>query len=106
MGERREQFGSAARAGGRQNQASHARRGRSPTRDATEGGAVHERSEHEQLEAVVRDLEAELVPLGVGVATIRVEMQREFDRFRHARVRKYVPTLVHREVRNRLRGAG
>ena len=67
---------------------------------------MHERSEHEQLEAVVRDLEAELVPLGVGVATIRVEMQREFDRFRHAPVRTYVPTLVHRKVRNRLRSAG
>jgi len=67
---------------------------------------VRERSEHEQLEAVVRDLEAELVPLGVGVATIRVEMQREFDRFRHAPVRTYVPTLVHRKVRNRLRSAG
>ena len=62
-----------------------------------------ERSESDEIRTVIVSLEDEFGTEDEDVRRIQVVVEREYSQYQSARVRTFVPTLVHRNARAALR---
>jgi len=60
-------------------------------------------TEDEEVEALADTLQREFSDIAPIVDDVRREVRGVRDRYRHARVRQFVPVLVYRETRETLR---
>lgn len=61
------------------------------------------RSERDQIQSVIESLHVEFAPHGADESEIRRAVEHEYSHYRRAPIRTYVPALVHRAARERLR---
>ena len=64
---------------------------------------VRGQSERDQIRSVVTSLREEFASAGADDAEVRRVVAREYWHYKSAHVRVFVPTLVHRGARERLR---
>ncbi|MGZ4678324.1 MAG: three-helix bundle dimerization domain-containing protein [Acidimicrobiia bacterium] len=64
---------------------------------------MHRLTEDQEVEVLAARLQRELSDHPPDIGDVRREVRQAFDRYRDARVRRFVPTLVWRDARANLR---